>query len=358
MCRAMSFANAKLLKRHRISKINDLLHYFPQVFMRRADTSTKQRERAMPPKSNLKIASPVTEPTGAIKCLSCDGTLLNVYEGNFLSNFSYDVCEKCGGIWVDKGGLDKIAFQTPGSVEYCTVSALEIVKQQWWDAHPEAKDDHPHRNCIRCPETTMQKVAFMTDSDIILDYCGDCGGMWLDKGELKRIDAYIKSFNKYAVESEFVKFLNHAHGSSWHKIVTHPDYGTGTSIADKLPNHQDRQKPKKVKATNHPCAECGVMMNEVTFHGATVDQCPSCHSFWFAKTKFKQTVEKFDDDLRILDLELWKVPEKFKFKAIVRWNMVTQPTGSDQFPVFRESRHGENSRCLHRPDFPLTASWK
>ena len=81
-----------------------------------------------------------------MECLGCKNELLNIYEGNFLNNLSYDFCEKCGGMWLDRGELDKIVFETPGSVEFCSAMSLTNVAQRWWDDHPEVKPLHPFAN--------------------------------------------------------------------------------------------------------------------------------------------------------------------------------------------------------------------
>ena len=36
------------------------------------------------------------------------------------AELSYDVCEKCGGLWLDRGELYKMAFQVAGSIEVCS----------------------------------------------------------------------------------------------------------------------------------------------------------------------------------------------------------------------------------------------
>ena len=36
-----------------------------------------------------------------MECLGCKNELLNIYEGNFLNNLSYDFCEKWGGVFVE-----------------------------------------------------------------------------------------------------------------------------------------------------------------------------------------------------------------------------------------------------------------
>ncbi len=146
-------------------------------------------------------------------CLSCRHPLLNVQESHFFSSLIYDVCDHCGGIWLDKGELDKIAFQTPGSVELCSTEKL----------HEGYKEKCPPRHsfshkCLRCTEQPMVKMHFMGEAKIQLDYCEKCGGIWVDGGELTKINHYIHWFDKKAKPSKFGRFLHHAHSSYFHRI--------------------------------------------------------------------------------------------------------------------------------------------
>ena len=64
----------------------------------------------------------------------------------------------------------------------------------------------------------MIKMHFMGEARILLDYCEKCGGIWVDGGELTKINQYIHWFDKKAQPSKFARFLHHAHGSFFHRI--------------------------------------------------------------------------------------------------------------------------------------------
>lgn len=151
-------------------------------------------------------------------CLNCQHPLLNVKESHFFRQMTYDVCDKCGGMWLDKGELDKIAAQTPGSIEVCSVEMLhEELK-----ITPHAYEPFPPK-CLRCPKQTMVKMHFMGEARLLLDYCEKCGGIWVDGGELTKINQYIQWFDKKAKPSKFGRFLHHAHSTFFHRIdITNP----------------------------------------------------------------------------------------------------------------------------------------
>ncbi len=64
----------------------------------------------------------------------------------------------------------------------------------------------------------MVKMHFMGESRILLDYCEKCGGIWIDGGELTKINQHIKWFDKKYKPSKFGRFLFHAHSTFFHRI--------------------------------------------------------------------------------------------------------------------------------------------
>jgi Zn-finger nucleic acid-binding protein len=87
---------------------------------------------------------------------------------------SYDVCEACGGLWLDKGELDKMAFQVEGDIEYCSKD--------------EAKGETTTKHCPRCAGKHLYKAMFLGDDAIVLERCNNCNGFWLEGGQLEKID--------------------------------------------------------------------------------------------------------------------------------------------------------------------------
>ena len=54
-----------------------------------------------------------------MKCLNCGTEMVTNQVVTKKDSISYDMCEKCGSLWLDAGDLDKMAFKTVGSIEYC-----------------------------------------------------------------------------------------------------------------------------------------------------------------------------------------------------------------------------------------------
>ena len=94
-------------------------------------------------------------------------------------------CNRCGGIFFTAGELDRLAAPHQGNLEYTTVD--------------HDSGTHPDRfGPASCPQdgTGMRKVDFNIYTDIILDFCPDCGGFWLDGGELQRINSVVRELER------------------------------------------------------------------------------------------------------------------------------------------------------------------
>ncbi len=88
-------------------------------------------------------------------------------------------CLSCGGMWFHQNQLNEILAEIGGNVESCSI-----------DNNPHA-DEYPVIKCRQCTDVDMKKVNFLDYSNIVLDYCENCGGFWLDKDELSKMEDYI-----------------------------------------------------------------------------------------------------------------------------------------------------------------------
>lgn len=82
-----------------------------------------------------------------------------------------DYCDNCGGIWLDKG---EIFHFTKRRKELA--NALNIALQ------------HTRPTPRKCPKTweALQEIPLL-EGELVIDFCPVTGGMWFDKGELKKI---------------------------------------------------------------------------------------------------------------------------------------------------------------------------
>ena len=117
---------------------------------------------------------------GPRKCPCC-GVDLNQdsYEG-----IRIDSCAACGGAWLETGELDVILKVREKRFSEEQRAAAETSKR------PLAESlQAPRSLCPICREP-MERLPYGYDSDIAIDRCAH--GVWLDQGELERIQAYVE----------------------------------------------------------------------------------------------------------------------------------------------------------------------
>lgn len=87
-----------------------------------------------------------------------------------------DQCGACNGVWFDHGELEKYLGAR------LTVLDSETVGMELRD-----RMDREPGMCPRC-EDVMKLGPAPKDESVTADYCPRCGGVWLDSGELDRLE--------------------------------------------------------------------------------------------------------------------------------------------------------------------------
>ena len=89
-----------------------------------------------------------------------------------------DACrDGCGGLWFDNFELERVNE----AQERLGESLLTI------ESNPEATIIPNRRPCPKCHGIVMLQHRFRPDKPVMVDECPNCGGMWLDGGELADI---------------------------------------------------------------------------------------------------------------------------------------------------------------------------
>jgi len=83
-----------------------------------------------------------------------------------------DKCLICGGVWLDKGELDKYLS---GEIE--SVDSPSLGNEM------DKRIDAKHGNCPRCG-VKMAKAASFKNTGVTADACDQCQGVWLDYAEI------------------------------------------------------------------------------------------------------------------------------------------------------------------------------
>jgi Zn-finger nucleic acid-binding protein len=99
-----------------------------------------------------------------MKCPRCAKDTLKEVKSK---KITLDKCVECEGLWFDKGEI--------AAVSEAAAELMEIPK------------DAAHADTV-CPRCVKPLFTFKyPDTDIVVDMCRECAGIWLDKGEFNNI---------------------------------------------------------------------------------------------------------------------------------------------------------------------------
>jgi len=224
-----------------------------------------------------------------MNCLNCGTEMMNNQVTTKKDVISYDACEKCGSLWLDAGELDKMAFQVTGDIEYCSQEPID---------EPKSKI----RKCPRCDDSDLYAVNFLNYSDIVLHHCKNCGGFWLDGGELDLIDKDLAKIMPVSGRG-FSDFVNDVHVPYWYKRIKKKSSETDFHV-EVLPI----KGSKLEKATSDVCPACGKNLNEYTIFSMRFEGCPACKGIWLIKDELRGLKNKVEHgSLRWLNDEIENV---------------------------------------------------
>jgi hypothetical protein len=136
-----------------------------------------------------------------MKCPACYNDLSELQTGDL----RVDVChEGCGGIWFDAFELQRADEAADSAGE----ALIEIRRDQSVQVDPTRK-----RECPRCQGIKLHRHFFSALRRVQVDECPNCGGYWLDAGELALIreeraqaDA-VGQISAAVVSSRFIRYV-------------------------------------------------------------------------------------------------------------------------------------------------------
>ena len=116
-----------------------------------------------------------------MKCPSCGNVLTLMVAGDITVN----TCEHgCSGMWFDWFELEKLDEPHESAGE----ALLNLKKDN--DVYV---DHSKQRLCPKCDDVVMMRHFFCVKKQVEVDECPNCGGFWLDAGELATIRSQFAS---------------------------------------------------------------------------------------------------------------------------------------------------------------------
>jgi len=136
-----------------------------------------------------------------MKCPACFNELKQTQVGSLV----VDVCEGgCGGVWFDAFELQRVDEEE----ETAGVRLTEIRRDERVQVDLSRK-----RECPRCEGIKLKRHFFSAKRRVEVDECPNCGGYWLDAGELAQIrieksqGAEAGKMPQSTISSEVIRYL-------------------------------------------------------------------------------------------------------------------------------------------------------
>lgn len=99
----------------------------------------------------------------------------------------YHYCKQCEGIWVEAELLKNMAVRMAVDLK---IKPKDIIpfKPRTVEASPQRKN---FRFCPQCSKK-MKTINFGYDSNVFIDRCDSCNGIWLDEGEILQLASHLQ----------------------------------------------------------------------------------------------------------------------------------------------------------------------
>jgi Zn-finger nucleic acid-binding protein len=125
-----------------------------------------------------------------MNCPRCKAILCSVeYDGAQI-----EVCPDCGGEWLHAGELLSIVEHHEEIFTPAEIASVDGVNKEIFTCE---KDDHDELNCPHCKNVRMEHFDYGDTSGIVLHKCPECGGIWTDKDQLKKVEELVDGWKEH-----------------------------------------------------------------------------------------------------------------------------------------------------------------
>jgi len=119
-----------------------------------------------------------------MKCPFCSTNLRQIRS----NAASIDTCPECGGVWFDKGKFLPVAKMLAASDKIKPEKIKLFYKRDVKNLYAVKEEA---RLCPKC-NLTLKRFNYSGDSNVFLDKCPECGGIWADGKEIYQVASYLK----------------------------------------------------------------------------------------------------------------------------------------------------------------------
>ncbi|MFZ2357292.1 MAG: zf-TFIIB domain-containing protein [Candidatus Omnitrophota bacterium] len=154
--------------------------------------------------NNMEMSQKQT--SNGVKCPKCKKESSQKIK---IGDVKIDRCSKCGGLWFEKDELRLAKDKKAPEARWVDVEikdkSINWFQFEFWKDKVKFK---AKKGIKYCPtdETPLYQLNY-GDTPIKIDVCGICHGIWLDKGEFKKIIACVKNKADYEMLYNYVKNL-------------------------------------------------------------------------------------------------------------------------------------------------------
>ena len=193
-----------------------------------------------------------------------------------LKTIRYDMCEKCGSLWLDAGDLRQLAYHVQGDIEFCS-------------QEPAPGVEAACGQCPRCDNARLYPVRFLDSTDILLRRCRNCGGFWLQPGQLDAIDKELADIMPVSGK-DLSEFVDNIHLPYWRK------------------RYQARSSSSEIKLEAAPiagavrtgpgegrCPACGEPLAAYQLGSVRFEGCNACKGMWLFPSELRRLKDKVGD---------------------------------------------------------------
>ena len=118
-------------------------------------------------------------------CPDCKGTLRQ----EKYQYVTFDICPDCRGIWVSGEQFHQLAVLVASEGQVESNAKLTFKPRKVLPVLPE--NEGLGKKCPQC-DVAMKEFNYAYDSNIFLDRCPECKGIWLDPNEIIDIAKHIQ----------------------------------------------------------------------------------------------------------------------------------------------------------------------